>query len=177
MAEGITRITVKGFKSIADECSLEIRPLTILAGANSSGKSSIMQPILMMKQTLEAPYDPGPLLIDGPNVRFTSAEQFLSKSDSEVMGKFSTGLEVESSNSIYPHETARNRSFDSYFYSYHWQDSDGSLRIRWDNSPHHKNLRTFPDHKHSPQLEESKEMSLEKALDEIRKFLHEQGVE
>ena len=68
-------------------------------------------------------------------------------------------------------------SFDSYFYSYHWQDSDGSLRIRWDNSPHHKNLRTFPDHKHSPQLEESKEMSLEKALDEIRKFLHEQGVE
>jgi predicted ATPase len=97
MAEGITRITVKGFKSLAEECSIEIRPLTILAGANSSGKSSIMQPILMMKQTLEAPYDPGPLLIDGPNVRFTSAEQFLSKSDSEVMGKFSIGLEVKSS--------------------------------------------------------------------------------
>jgi predicted ATPase len=97
MAEGITRITVKGFKSIADECSIEIRPLTILAGANSSGKSSIMQPILMMKQTLEAPYDPGPLLIDGPNVRFTSAEQFLSQLDGEVMGKFSMGLEVESS--------------------------------------------------------------------------------
>ncbi len=97
MAEGITRITVKGFKSIADECSIEIRPLTILAGANSSGKSSIMQPILMMKQTLEAPYDPGPLLIDGPNVRFTSAEQFLSQLDGEVMGKFSMGLEVKSS--------------------------------------------------------------------------------
>ena len=97
MAEGITRITVKGFKSIADECSIEIRPLTILAGANSSGKSSIMQPILMMKQTLEAPYDPGPLLIDGPNVRFTSAEQFLSQLDGEVMGKFSVGMEVKSS--------------------------------------------------------------------------------
>ena len=97
MAEGITRITVKGFKSIADKISVEIRPLTILAGANSSGKSSIMQPILMMKQTLEAPYDPGPLLIDGPNVRFTSAEQFLSRMDDEVMGKFSMGLEVKSS--------------------------------------------------------------------------------
>jgi predicted ATPase len=97
MAEGITRITVKSFKSIADECSIEIRPLTILAGANSSGKSSIMQPILMMKQTLEAPYDPGPLLIDGPNVRFTSAEQFLSQLDGEVRGKFSMGLEVKSS--------------------------------------------------------------------------------
>ena len=76
--EGITKIAVKGFKSIAKECSIDIRPLTILAGANSSGKSSIMQPLLMLKQTLEAPYDPGPLLIDGPNVRFTKAAQFLS---------------------------------------------------------------------------------------------------
>lgn len=96
MAEGITRITVKGFKSIADECSIEILPLTILAGANSSGKSSIMQPLLLMKQTLEATYDPGPLLLDGPNVRFTSAEQFLSRSDGKKESKFSVGLELES---------------------------------------------------------------------------------
>lgn len=75
--EGITKITVKGFKSIAEECAIDIRPLTILAGANSSGKSSIMQPLLMLKQTLEAPYDPGPLLIDGPHVQFTEASQFL----------------------------------------------------------------------------------------------------
>ena len=77
--EGITKIAVSGFKSLAEECTIDIRPLTILAGANSSGKSSIMQPLLMLKQTLEAPYDPGPLLIDGPNVQFTEAEQFLSK--------------------------------------------------------------------------------------------------
>lgn len=78
MIEGITKIAVKGFKSIAEECEIDTRPLTILAGANSSGKSSIMQPLLMLKQTLEAPYDPGPLLIDGPNVQFTEASQFLS---------------------------------------------------------------------------------------------------
>ena len=77
--EGITQIAVSGFKSLAEECAIDIHPLTILAGANSSGKSSIMQPLLMLKQTLEAAYDPGPLLIDGPNVQFTSAEQFLSK--------------------------------------------------------------------------------------------------
>src|SRR6266446_6274232 len=77
--EGITRITVGGFKSINKEQSLEIRPLTILAGVNSSGKSSIMQPLLLLKQTLEASYDPGPLLLNGPNVKFTSAEQLLSR--------------------------------------------------------------------------------------------------
>ena len=75
---GITKIAVKGFKSLAEECEIDIRPLTILAGANSSGKSSIMQPLLMLKQTLEALYDPGPLLIDGPNVQFTEVSQFLS---------------------------------------------------------------------------------------------------
>lgn len=73
----ITAISVTGFKSIAYKREIAIRPLTILAGANSSGKSSIMQPLLLMKQTLEAPYDPGTFLLDGPNVRFTSPTQFM----------------------------------------------------------------------------------------------------
>lgn len=76
---GIREIFVKGFKSLAKPVAIKIRPLTILAGANSSGKSSAMQPLLLLKQTLEASYDPGPLLLDGPHVRFTSAEQLLSR--------------------------------------------------------------------------------------------------
>lgn len=77
--EGITEITVGGFKSIATTQSIEVRPLTILAGANSSGKSSFLQPLLLLKQTLDAPYDPGSLLLDGPNVKFTSGDQFISR--------------------------------------------------------------------------------------------------
>src|ERR1700676_3806548 len=87
----LSRITVAGFKSIGPERSIEIRPLTLLAGANSSGKSSIMQPLLLLKQTLEAPYDPGPLKIDGPNVKFTSTEQFLSKGKSELRVEIEAG--------------------------------------------------------------------------------------
>lgn len=74
----ISGITVRGFKSIGAEQYLAIRPLTILAGANSSGKSSFLQPLLLLKQTLESPGDPGALLLDGPNVRFTMADQVLS---------------------------------------------------------------------------------------------------
>src|ERR1700685_3820846 len=88
MDDGITRIAVEGFKSIAKRQSIDIAPLTILAGANSSGKSSIMQPLLMLKQTLEATYDPGPLKIDGPNVRFTSSDQFLSRLDPNFTNLF-----------------------------------------------------------------------------------------
>jgi predicted ATPase len=79
MPAGITRITIEGYKSIVKEQSIEIAPLTILAGANSSGKSSMIQPLLLLKQTLEAPFDPGPLLINGPILKFTSTDQFLSK--------------------------------------------------------------------------------------------------
>ena len=78
-SKGITKISISGFKSIANECSIDIRPLTILAGANSSGKSSIMQPLLLMKQTLESPYSYGGLSLNGENIRFTSVKQILSR--------------------------------------------------------------------------------------------------
>lgn len=76
----LTAITIEGFKSIRTEKKLELSALNILAGANSSGKSSFMQPLLLLKQTLEATYDPGPLLINGPNVKFTELSQIFSKS-------------------------------------------------------------------------------------------------
>ena len=76
---GISAISVRGFKSLARESRIEIRPLTILAGANSAGKSSIMQPLLLLKQTLQASYDPGPLLLNGPNAKHTSFDQLVSR--------------------------------------------------------------------------------------------------
>jgi len=75
----IAEISVAGFKSISKPETIEIRPVTILAGANSSGKSSMMQPLLLLKQTLEATYDPGPLLLNGPNVKFDKADELLSR--------------------------------------------------------------------------------------------------
>ncbi|HWY46961.1 MAG TPA: AAA family ATPase [Bryobacteraceae bacterium] len=96
MADGITGIAVEGFKSIVNRQEIEIAPLTILAGANSSGKSSIMQPLLMLKQTLDAPYDPGALLIDGPHARFTSSDQFVSRTSSSE-GRFGVTISTEKS--------------------------------------------------------------------------------
>jgi hypothetical protein len=78
-SKGFTEIGVRGFKSFAEETLIQLGSLTILAGANSSGKSSIMQPLLLMKQILETPYDPGSLLLDGPNASYTSGEQILTK--------------------------------------------------------------------------------------------------
>ncbi|MBI5141707.1 MAG: AAA family ATPase [Nitrospirae bacterium] len=90
---GITAIAVCNYKSICQEQRIELKPLTLLAGANSSGKSSIMQPLLLLKQTLEAPFDPGALLLDGPNVRCTSTEQLFCKVDSLCSDTFSVRFE------------------------------------------------------------------------------------
>ncbi len=90
-------ISVAGYKSLVNKQRIEIRPLTILAGANSGGKSSIMQPVLLLKQTLDAPYDPGSLLLGGSNVRLTSAAQLLSKkSGSLAIKEFSVEFEIDS---------------------------------------------------------------------------------
>ena len=94
--DGITAVSTRGFKSHAFQNRISIRPLTILAGANSSGKSSIVQPLLLMKQTLEASYDAGPLFLDGPNVRFTSVAQIMSQVLPNDNGKsFAVGIETD----------------------------------------------------------------------------------
>lgn len=93
---GLRGISISGFKSIAEKISMELKPLTILAGANSTGKSSMIQPLLLLKQTLEEAYDPGSILLNGPLVKFSSADQILSHdSISHKKNQFSIGLTDE----------------------------------------------------------------------------------
>ncbi|MGA2351461.1 MAG: DUF3696 domain-containing protein [Terracidiphilus sp.] len=48
----ISKWTVSNFKSIAKETPLVFAPLTIFAGPNSSGKSTVLQSLLLVSQTL-----------------------------------------------------------------------------------------------------------------------------
>ena len=61
-------------------------------------------------------------------------------------------------------------SEDDYIYSYHWQDKNINLIIRWDNSPHHQEISTHPYHKHiRGTIEPSKEISLKEVMTYIEK--------
>ena len=95
-SQGIRGISVQGYKCLHERQDLDIRPLTVLAGVNSSGKSSVMQPLLLLKQTLDATYDPGPLLLDGPHVSVTAIDQILSRAQTQETRErsFSVGVEV-----------------------------------------------------------------------------------
>lgn len=56
-------------------------------------------------------------------------------------------------------------------YSFQWMDENYDLKIRWDNAPHHRQIATFPHHKHIKQEEnihESEEPTIEEILELIR---------
>jgi len=45
-------------------------------------------------------------------------------------------------------EKAGHRGVRRIAYKFHYQREDGTLVFRYDNSPHHPRLATFPAHKH-----------------------------
>ncbi|MBJ9691798.1 AAA family ATPase [Burkholderia cenocepacia] len=93
------KITVKGYKSISSPISIDVNGLTVLSGANSSGKSSFMQPFLLMKQTIESNFDTGAILLDGANAKLTDSSEALSRTGKRNGQTFSVTLENSKSSS------------------------------------------------------------------------------
>lgn len=69
----ITKWKVFNFKSIREETELDLGPLTIFAGANSSGKSTFIQSVLLVAQTLAYKVGSRSVVLNGA---FTSLGQF-----------------------------------------------------------------------------------------------------
>jgi len=93
---GLNRVEVKNFKAIRG-LHVDIKAVTILAGPNCSGKSSIMQPVLLLKQTLES-NRPTPLrfrmLRDRElNVNVTSFDQIKSRLFNTSQNSFEVSVE------------------------------------------------------------------------------------
>ena len=78
----ITNWKVSNFKSIREETELSLKPLTIFAGANSSGKSTFIQSLLLIAQTLAHKVSSRSVVLNGA---LTSLGQFddLKSNESE----------------------------------------------------------------------------------------------
>lgn len=70
----IQELTLKNFKSFKKLDSFKINNLTIIAGKNSCGKSSILQSLLLLKQTL-IKRDGGQLELEGEYLTFSSLKE------------------------------------------------------------------------------------------------------
>jgi predicted ATPase len=71
--------SIQKFKPILDSGELKLAPVTLLAGRNSSGKSSLIQSILMIAQTLSSRLSDRALLPNGPIVQLGTFEDILSE--------------------------------------------------------------------------------------------------
>ncbi len=70
--------SIENFKPIVNSGELTLAPVTVLAGRNSSGKSSLLQSILMIAQTLSNQLPERALLPNGPLVQLGTFEDILS---------------------------------------------------------------------------------------------------
>jgi len=90
---GINQIEVERYKSIRN-LSVDLKAVTVLAGRNSSGKSSVMQPLLLMKQTLDID-SKAALLLQSENVNLTSFDQIRTRIPDLPNDSFSLRVQVE----------------------------------------------------------------------------------
>lgn len=86
---------ITNFKAFAGTASIPIKPITLIFGANSSGKSSILQALLILKQTLMEEKNPHkPLLPKGSLVDIGSFKDFIH--DHQIKRSFTIKMNVRS---------------------------------------------------------------------------------
>ncbi len=73
-------IRLKGFRSLHDTKQIELKPLTVIVGANGSGKSTFLRSFPMLRQSAEAK-PKGPILFFGDYVDFGSFAEFVSSGE------------------------------------------------------------------------------------------------
>jgi len=78
---GLKTIRWVNYKGFEDTGIIEISPITILIGPNSSGKTSFVQPLLMLKQTVDSRDVANPLVVNGTYVQLSSFESFVHNHD------------------------------------------------------------------------------------------------
>ena len=87
-------------------------------------------------------------LIESPViVSYQMLRQEIAASDGKlrIKAELSDGGSIE----LFEYVAESDRHIRLLKYSFHWQDAQGKLRRRWDNTPHYPDLPNAPHHVHS----------------------------
>jgi predicted ATPase len=91
----VTSFGLRNFKAFHYLEDIELKPLTVLVGANSTGKSSIFQSLLLLKQTSEASRFGGALKFDGDWTRLGSFGTAISDFDKSKVLEYRFNVEFD----------------------------------------------------------------------------------
>ena len=90
------------FKAFGETVTIPIRPLTLIFGANSSGKSSIFQSLLLLKQTLKEAKNPSTALLPkGSLVDLGTYRDFVHRHETERMFEVEARFALEKTDSLH----------------------------------------------------------------------------
>lgn len=74
----ITKITIENFKGVGKKIEIPLRPITLFFGANSAGKSTVFQALLLFRELLERQNpDADRLMASGAAIDLGGFEQFI----------------------------------------------------------------------------------------------------
>jgi len=113
----LNKLSLSNFKAFQKMEELEIRNLTVVVGRNSCGKSSLMQSLLLLKQTLDS-QSTTPLCLEGKYLKYSNLKElsfglppvhtakigyelFLSDEESKVSGKVKIGYKNSKKDELY----------------------------------------------------------------------------
>lgn len=80
----LTSWRLNQFKSVTEDTNLRIAPLTLFTGANSAGKSTIIQSMLLTAQTMQSPVYSRPVVLNGHMSRLGSFNDLVSGGDDDL---------------------------------------------------------------------------------------------
>jgi|SRR5579862_767952 len=134
----LKRWSIENFKSFQDRTDIDLAPITLFAGANSSGKSTIIQSILLLKQTLQyAPINRA-IALNGPLLKLGTFNDVKNTSSSSRQIGIGMELEVEDLTQLYRSSDQFNLWTYPYFFGqstvrslkaeFKWDVGDSSLR-------------------------------------------------
>ncbi|AHK17364.1 DUF3696 domain-containing protein [Thalassolituus oleivorans] len=82
-------VSISNFKAFQENQDISLSPITLICGPNSSGKSSIIQAIMLMKQSLGKPGDYAGLVSNGEYVELGGYNSMVNNHDDSKDIKFS----------------------------------------------------------------------------------------
>jgi len=138
----INKITIQNFKGIKDKVEIDLKPITLLFGPNSAGKSTVLQAIHYMKEILERNNtDPGKTDLGGEAVDLGGFANLVHRKEGDPEDIYKTspiviGFEIEEDDWIVPEfpgdhkyregkSLLQNEGYDPYYLEF---------TIEWDES-------------------------------------------
>lgn len=139
----INSLSLRNFKSIQKETTLHFQNLSLICGSNSSGKSSIIQALLMLSQTFASRYIRRSVSLNGRLVRLGSFHDIFNHMSADDEKNKDRSIDIEIDMEMQPEITfagikklsialtfstqnESNRKFDSEF---HPEITNGKIKV------------------------------------------------